>query len=142
MIGNERKFVIGRDAGCDVVLADESVSRRHAELLVFDDGMLFLTDCGSSLGTTLTRDGQTRRLHQEVLMPRDRLVLGELELSSETLLALARDAGPSSGPTLPASVHTPAADAPAPQWARGSHLHRCACGSVKPQGQACPRCRP
>ena len=41
MIGTERKFVIGRDASCDVVLADDSVSRRHAELLVFDDGMLF-----------------------------------------------------------------------------------------------------
>lgn len=90
MIGTERKFVIGRDAGCDLVLADESVSRRHAELLLFDDGMLFLTDCASRLGTTLTRDGRTRPLHQEVLMPRDRLVLGELALSTEDLLAMVR----------------------------------------------------
>lgn len=97
MIGNERKFVIGRDAACDVVLADESVSRRHAELLVFDDGMVFYTDCASTLGSRLVRDGRSSPLHQEVLMPGDQLVLGELPLTSEDLLALVRSAAAASG---------------------------------------------
>lgn len=97
MIGNERRFVIGRDATCDVVLADESVSRRHAELLVFDDGMVFYTDCASSLGSQLIRDGRTSPLHQEVLMPGDRLVLGELSLASEELMALVRSRAAAPG---------------------------------------------
>lgn len=140
MIGTERLFVIGRDAACDVVLADESVSRRHAELLVFDDGMLFYTDCASSLGSTLTRDGKTRPLHQEVLMPSDRLVLGELALSSEELLGLVRQCGP-RGQAVASSVARPAAEAPAPRWTPGAHLQRCECGTVKNEGQPCPHCK-
>lgn len=140
MIGTERLFVIGRDAGCDLVLADESVSRRHAELLVFDDGMLFYTDCASRLGSSLTRDGRTRPLHQDVLMPGDRLMLGELALSSEELLGLVRQCGP-RGQTLGATVARPAAESPAPHWAQGTHLTRCDCGTVKNEGQRCPHCK-
>jgi hypothetical protein len=139
-IGSERRFVIGRDAACDVVLADESVSRRHAELLVFDDGMLFFTDCASSRGSTLTRDGSTRPLHQEVLMPRDRLTLGELSLTSEELLELVRRCGP-QGQGVGPRVSTPPAEAPAPAFGRGAHLLRCPhCGSYKAEGRACPHC--
>ena len=87
MTGQERKFLIGRDNRCDIVLDDPSVSRHHAELLVFDDGLVFYTDCASRLGSQLLRDGRREPLHQEVLMPGDHLVLGELELPCEALLA-------------------------------------------------------
>jgi S1-C subfamily serine protease len=44
-------FVIGRDAGCDLTLADEQVSRRHAELQVRGDGRALLRDLESRNGT-------------------------------------------------------------------------------------------
>jgi RND superfamily putative drug exporter len=45
------RFVIGRDEDCDLVLTDEGVSRRHAELSVTADGAVVVTDLGSSNGT-------------------------------------------------------------------------------------------
>ena len=46
-----RTYVIGRSPHADIVLADPSVARRHAELLSTDDGRLFLTDCASDSGS-------------------------------------------------------------------------------------------
>ncbi len=45
------RFVIGRDDGCDLVIADERVSRRHAYLKVHDDGRAELHDLDSANGT-------------------------------------------------------------------------------------------
>ncbi|GAP36690.1 FHA domain-containing protein [Piscinibacter sakaiensis] len=140
MIGTERKFVIGRDAACDVVLADPSVSRRHAELLVFADGMLFYTDCASKIGSTLTRDGRTRALHQEVLMPSDRLSIGDLQIGAQDLYGLVRECAAAAGRPLEAALAAPPAEPAAPQWHQGMHLRRCECGAVAEPGQPCPQC--
>lgn len=48
----ELPAVIGRAADADLVIVDDTVSRRHAELSG-DRGGLVLTDLGSSNGTTL-----------------------------------------------------------------------------------------
>ena len=45
-------LVLGRDAGCDVVLAAGAVSRRHARL-AWQDGEWWVQDCGSANGTLL-----------------------------------------------------------------------------------------
>jgi pSer/pThr/pTyr-binding forkhead associated (FHA) protein len=50
--GRERLFTIGRDGGCDLVLADVTVSRRHARLERNGAGWL-LQDLGSTNGTRL-----------------------------------------------------------------------------------------
>ena len=50
--GREPWFTIGRDGGCDLVLADLSVSRRHARLERDGNGWL-LTDLRSTNGTRL-----------------------------------------------------------------------------------------
>jgi len=50
--GREPVFTIGRDGGCDLVLADLSVSRRHARLERDGNGWL-LTDLRSTNGTRL-----------------------------------------------------------------------------------------
>jgi hypothetical protein len=42
--------VIGRSSACQIVLGDDTVSRRHAELR-YDDGRWMLRDLGSSNGT-------------------------------------------------------------------------------------------
>ncbi|HVU92872.1 MAG TPA: FtsK/SpoIIIE domain-containing protein, partial [Jatrophihabitans sp.] len=44
-------LVVGRDAGCDLVLSDPDVSRRHAEIAV--DGSITVRDLGSTNGTYL-----------------------------------------------------------------------------------------
>lgn len=44
--------VIGRDAGCDIIIPDRQVSRRHATLRRVDDGFE-LVDLGSKNGTHL-----------------------------------------------------------------------------------------
>ena len=45
--------VVGRDAGCDLVLRSSSVSRRHAEIRLDDDGRLRVRDLGSLNGTRI-----------------------------------------------------------------------------------------
>ena len=43
--------VIGSSADADIVLADATVARQHAELVITDDGRYHLTDCGGDGGT-------------------------------------------------------------------------------------------
>lgn len=45
--------VIGRGAGCDIIIADPSVSRTHAIISGTPDGNYFIEDQGSSYGTFL-----------------------------------------------------------------------------------------
>ena len=47
----EAAVVVGRDEGCDLVIPDTKVSRRHASLEPRADGGLTLVDLGSSNGT-------------------------------------------------------------------------------------------
>lgn len=47
-----KRIVVGRAAGNDLVLADQTVSRRHAELIIEDDsGMVVVEELGSRYGT-------------------------------------------------------------------------------------------
>ncbi len=46
-----RPIVLGRLPGCDVVLADPNVSRRHAEVRASEDGGYEVRDLGSTNGT-------------------------------------------------------------------------------------------
>jgi len=50
--GEQRRFTIGRDSGCDMVLPDPTVSRWHAGLRREPGGWL-LDDLGSTNGTLL-----------------------------------------------------------------------------------------
>lgn len=46
-----RTYVIGRSSFADIVIPDESVAPRHAEVVVTGDGRYYVTDCASSGGT-------------------------------------------------------------------------------------------
>lgn len=57
------RMVIGRTAGCDLRLADQSVSRRHLELIAGEKGVL-LRDLGSGNGTRVNGEKTGERLLQ------------------------------------------------------------------------------
>ncbi len=49
-----RSYVVGKDPStCDIVFQDVTVSRNHARLVVYPEGVLSLEDLGSKNGTTL-----------------------------------------------------------------------------------------
>jgi signal transduction histidine kinase len=75
-VATEKKsIVIGREAGCDIVLDDRTVSRRHAEIKVGDDSGV-LEDLGSSNGTFVNRE----RIDSHTLSAGDAITIGSFGL--------------------------------------------------------------
>ena len=68
--------LIGRSAACDLVLGDDTVSRRHA-MLRSDGDRVVLTDLGSTNGTRLNG----RWVAKAEVRPGDHLRLGQLEVT-------------------------------------------------------------
>ncbi|MBK8480782.1 MAG: GGDEF domain-containing protein [Proteobacteria bacterium] len=76
------RSVLGRDEGCEIVLQDPGVSRRHAEVLREQDGSCWLADCGSRNGTYLNAVAVSERV---LLRENDRLQIGLLSVLRFTL---------------------------------------------------------
>ena len=73
--GGDDDLLLGRHRGCDIVLDDLSVSRRHARLR-FRDGHWVLQDLQSKNGTLLNRAAVVRcQLH-----PGDEVHVGTVRL--------------------------------------------------------------
>lgn len=77
--------VIGRSSKADIVLAGDSVSRRHARLFV-EDRKLCIEDLGSSNGVLVNDEPVTRRL----LEPGDRVQIGCYLMQIESFDAAAK----------------------------------------------------
>ena len=131
------KFTIGRDANCDFVITDESVSRVHAERNFLDGGWLFLADRNSRNGTRVTRQGQTRQLQQEYVLENDQVQFGQFAVAVSAILEALRRKHPNAFP--PAQVRHAAQAAPSGA-SSAPRLVRCACGFIKPETQRCPEC--
>jgi hypothetical protein len=71
----QARLVIGRSSACQLVLADDTVSRRHAELRT-DDGRWLLRDLGSSNGTWVNG----RRVVEAEVRPGDLVHLGGAQI--------------------------------------------------------------
>jgi pSer/pThr/pTyr-binding forkhead associated (FHA) protein len=67
---------VGRATGADFILDAPLVSRVHCRLTVLPDGVLEVTDLGSTNGTFLNGD----RVTTGRLVPGDRLRVGRMEL--------------------------------------------------------------
>ncbi len=130
-----RTVRIGRGQGCDLVLTHVSVSRRHAELTIGPDGSLEIRDLQSTGGVFILRDGKEQSVSKARLKRTDTLRLGDYEISVEDLLSLVRDA-PRGERVDSAKKANPTEDAERPK----TRMVRCACGSIKERGQACPAC--
>src|SRR3954462_9034948 len=74
--GNE--FTIGREAGCDLVIADGKASRKHAALRPLPDGRATLYDLGSSNGTFV--NGQ--RIQSILITGGEQIQIGDTVLQS------------------------------------------------------------
>lgn len=84
-----KAWTIGRNRDCDIVIADTSVSRVHAELVETDDGRFYLTDCGSKYGTFVGGDKDGWSVIRQVYVDQeDRIRLGEYEASITELLRM------------------------------------------------------
>ena len=110
-----RTYVIGRSPHADIVLADPTVARRHAELLSTDDGRLFLTDCASDSGSwrqashppgklpdagAETGNSEWLPLRQTFINANEPLRLGDFHCNAAQLLQLANDT-PDNGNARP-----------------------------------------
>jgi|SRR5579871_2042573 len=162
-----RRFTIGRDKNCDVPIADDSVSRLHAEIWLAEDGSLMMADRGSVNGTTVVRGQAKFPLNQDVIQPGDYIRMGSVILSAGEIVeavesrqpgALTRVAAPGPpGPPPPPPPppqfgvpqmtpppYTPSTPmpipGPPPPRPAGAPLVRCECGAVKTFGQICPGC--
>lgn len=86
-------ITIGRARNNDLIVKNQSVSKFHAYVRTGTNGVLTLTDAGSSYGTTVNGQKLEARVSQE-LNPRDEVVLGEtvrmVFLTPEALREFAR----------------------------------------------------
>src|SRR5919206_2469398 len=101
--GNE--FTIGREAGCDLVLADGKASRRHAALKPLPDGRATLYDMGSSNGTYV--NGQ--RIQSTVLSGNEQIQIGDTIIT-----ALVQQPAAAGGATTVGQVPAASQQPPAP----------------------------
>jgi signal transduction histidine kinase len=70
------RLTIGRDASCDVVLDDRTVSRRHALLLVGPDAVV-IEDLGSRNGTFVAG----KKIDRHTISPGDTITIGSYRIS-------------------------------------------------------------
>ena len=86
-----------------MVIADASVAPHHAELVITDDGRLYLTDCATDGGTWVRAEGDTpsgwQPVRQGFVRPDQPLRLGDHQSTAGDLLRRSRGApaDPSAG---------------------------------------------
>ena len=81
-----KPYLIGRKRDCDVVIADPSVSRHHAELVSSSQSEFLLVDCESKFGTFVERNGEWLRVTTMRVDVNDRVKRGCHETSIRVLL--------------------------------------------------------
>src|SRR3954467_10326187 len=92
---------VGRADGNHIRLPDGSVSSSHCEITLDSSGNLLIRDLGSTNGTFI--EGQ--RVREALVLPGQRLRLGNLQLLFEN--ALATHAPPSPEPAMPLPINLP-----------------------------------
>jgi len=78
----------GREPSCDLVLEHSTLSRLHARVELSDDGLVTVSDAGSSNGTFLNRNDRWVRASKVTLSIGDRIRFGDIEVPLEQLTAI------------------------------------------------------
>jgi hypothetical protein len=129
-MNKQKIYKIGRHPSCDIVLADETVSGHHAELIITGDGSLFLSDTNSTHGTFVRKKGKFVKIQQDYITLRNALKFAYCEISAKELLEYIhlKSVPPEEKPEETPKV-------------RGRVLERCSnCLTVKEAGQPCQVC--
>jgi hypothetical protein len=71
-------FTLGRVAENDIVVADYSVSKWHAEIIMKQGSMFYITDCGSTNGTIVSGKAVAKGARTRLKVG-DEIVMGRLE---------------------------------------------------------------
>ncbi len=124
---------VGRDPECEIPIADDTISRFHAEVQVTDDGRLFVIDTNSANGTFLLKDGGKEKITQVTADPEDQIGFGDCVFEVSELIADIRSrAHHKSKQVAVRNESEPPSDV---------RRVRCeVCGYVKCEGEPCPRC--
>lgn len=133
-----RTFRIGRASDCDIVIADESVSRHHAEVVFTDNRQLLLSDCRSTRGTEIVDRGVARRISREIVGLETTIRFGDVTMTGAELLQALEARHADAGAVGPPRIDR--GDAAVPHALDGAPLVRCACGAIKTRNQRCPEC--
>lgn len=81
-------YRIGRGEGVDIRIDDATVSRLHAELVVTANESYYLTDCDSSGGSYVARNGEWKPIKQEFIAPLEAILLGRYQTTVQKLMAM------------------------------------------------------
>ena len=81
-----RRFSIGRDEDCDVVVEGKSVSRRHAFVTLRPDKTIHFEDAGSTNGSYLVEGDGLVRIKTTYLRPEAWIQLGKERVSLAQIL--------------------------------------------------------
>ncbi|MEP6990477.1 MAG: FHA domain-containing protein [bacterium] len=96
-------LVFGRDASCDVVVPQNEVSRRHAEIMIGDDGYVLRDTSANGLYVNGERVQESRKLARADIL---RIGSEEFRFYADVLAAAA---SPAARPAAPAAVAETAA---------------------------------
>lgn len=83
-----KTWLIGRNPECDIVLADATISRRHAELVEGLNGRFYLSDRESAAGTWTHNGADWVKLRQAFVTPDEPIMLGRYSTTINALLKL------------------------------------------------------
>ena len=86
-------YRIGRGSDVDIRIDDSTVSRVHAELVVTAKGAYYLTDCGSSGGSYVARNGEWESITQDFIAPMDAILIGRYQTTAQQLMAMVNQGG-------------------------------------------------
>lgn len=78
---------IGRDPDADIVLQDDTVSRRHAEIELLSEDRIQVRDLGSKNGTWLSQHGSRQPISISKVSIHEDLMFGSHTISARTLIA-------------------------------------------------------
>lgn len=124
-----RTYVIGCSSFADIVIPDESVAPRHAEVVITADGRYYLTDCASSSGTwrriawqansgtdiDVAADAGWELLRQDFVAGDEELRFGDHASNLDRLFAASPKRSEAATGATPASDSRPNADTTRPQ---------------------------
>lgn len=135
-IPKENVVLLGRDSSCDISIADDSISRYHAELMLTKDHQLFVTDRDSRNGTFLVDDqGQSKKIRQGRIGSCVSVRFGSCHIALSDLLHLVIDCVRRREKSVATtSPEVPASDDSKP-WIR------CSCGQIKREKTRCSICQ-